>query len=99
MRCLARCCSACKCGRLASVPTRHASLRIQLATDARFTQLCAAQAAIGIYQFDDQTDLQRLIVRFGYIQLGIADFQLALDAAKQIQLTVHVQAQIVTFAA
>ncbi|MNN13016.1 hypothetical protein D3C81_1260320 [compost metagenome] len=61
-------------------------------------QLRTAQLAIGIDQFGDQADLQLLQVGLGHVLLGLAGFQLALDAAEQVQLPGHVQAQVVAFA-
>ncbi|MNP09796.1 hypothetical protein D3C76_1019160 [compost metagenome] len=61
-------------------------------------QLCTAQLAIGIDQFGDQADLQLLQVGLRGVLLGIAGFQLALDAAEQVQFPGHVQAQVIAFA-
>ncbi|MNQ27769.1 hypothetical protein D3C85_410340 [compost metagenome] len=71
------------------------ALVLQVFAGNAFTQLGAAQVAVGVHQFGDQADLQLLQVGLGDAYLGIAGLYLALDAAEQVELPGHVQAQVV----
>ncbi len=73
-----------------------ALVRQVVAGDA-LAQLGAAQLPVGVDQLGDQADLQLVKLGFGGLGLGVAGLQAALDAAEQVQLPGHVQAQVVAF--
>ncbi|MNF53508.1 hypothetical protein D3C84_348920 [compost metagenome] len=73
------------------------TLVLQVFAGNAFTQLGAAQVAVGVHQFGDQADLQLLQVGLGDAYLGIAGLYLALDAAEQVELPGHVQAEVIAF--
>ncbi len=69
----------------------------QIVTGDALAQLGAAQLPVGVDQLGDQADLQLVELGFGGLGLGVAGLQAALDAAEQVQLPGHVQAQVVAF--
>ncbi len=73
-------------------------LVVQVGQGDLFPQLCAAQLAVGVHQLGDHGHLQLVEVGRGGLLVGVGGFQVALDAAEQVQLPGHVQAQVVALA-
>ncbi|MNX97063.1 hypothetical protein D3C86_1294120 [compost metagenome] len=73
-------------------------LVLQVGQGDFFPQLCTAQLTVGVHQFGNHGDLQLVQVGLDRLLLGVGRLQVALDAAKQVDLPRHVQAQVVAFA-
>ena len=54
-----------------------------------------AKLTVGIHQFGDHGDLQLVQVSLGSLLVCVGSFQVALDAAEQVQFPSHVQAEVV----
>ena len=73
-------------------------LVLQVGQGDFFPQLRAAQLAVGVHQFGNHGDLQLVQIGLDRLLVGVGRFQVALDAAKQVDLPGHVQAQVIAFA-
>eukprot|EP01136_Pigoraptor_vietnamica_P030400 Opistho-1_new@89591 len=65
-------------------------LVVQVGHGDLLAQLRTAQLTVGVHQFGNHGDLQLVQIGFGRLLIGVAGFQVALDAAKQIDFPGHV---------